>query len=408
MTAARPGFTLVDDAHARVLEPLASTRPAGEIRAGALLIRERWERALRRRCTGFIGAPALRQFSEAGAPAAASTVPRGTIIVNARFAPRVDTGLTLDRPGDAAVADGRIVAVRLAKDTTRARLPIDDLGRLAGGGISDAAGWWIDETWDLVRHLPDMLAHDAQVLADAIPDDPPTHSVVLGKHRLAVAPGAYLEPYVVADTTNGDVVILEDARIGAFTRLAGPCVIGRGATVAAGRITACAIGDHSRACGEMSVSIMAGYSNKGHDGFVGHSVIGRWANLGAGTTTSNLKNSYGPVRVEDSRGSHETGMQFLGSLIGDHVKTAIGTRLMTGTIVGAGANVFGDRSPPKWVRPFSWGDAADAERVDIARFLVTAERVMARRNVDLSRGMRAVLTAAWEASATTPRGRGRR
>lgn len=396
----RPGLILVDDALARAMEPFALTRPLGEVRVGALLIRQRWERTVGRRAAGFAGAAHLRTFTEEGAPPAApATIPRGAILANARFAPDLGARASLAKAGSAIVADGQVAAVRLAKDMARSRVPFDDLGRLVAGPTADVRGWWLQHAWDAIRVLPDMLASDARVLAAELDGEPPAHVEVLGEHRLAIAPGAYLEPYVVADTTNGDVVILEGARIGAFTRLAGPCVIGAGSMIAGGRFSACAIGEHSRACGEMSVTILAGYCNKGHDGFVGHSMIGRWANLGASTTTSNLKNSYGTVRVEDGRGSHETGMQFLGSLIGDHVKTAIGTRLMTGTIIGAGTNVFGDRSPPKWLPPFSWGDRPAGPRVDIERFLVTAERVMQRRGVTLSRGMRDVLIAAWKASA---------
>jgi UDP-N-acetylglucosamine diphosphorylase/glucosamine-1-phosphate N-acetyltransferase len=168
--------------------------------------------------------------------------------------------------------------------------------------------------------------------------------------------------------------------------------------MAGGRYSCVSVGENSRVCGEMSVVIFTGHSNKGHDGFLGHSVLGRWANLGAGTTTSNLKNSYGKIRVEDSQGEHETGLQFLGSLIGDHAKTAIGTRLNTGTIVGAGANVFGDRSPAKFVPPFAWGDQPPFERYERAKFIEVAEHVMHRRDVALSDGVRETLGAAWDLS----------
>ena len=119
--------------------------------------------------------------------------------------------------------------------------------------------------------------------------------------------------------------------------------------------------------------------NKAHDGFVGHSVVGHWVNLGAGTTTSNLKNTYGAVRLEVAGTRIETGRSNLGTLFGDHAKTAIGTMLATGTVVGAGANVFGAATPPKYVPPFAWGCAG--ERVTEDGFLRVAERVMARRDV---------------------------
>ncbi len=138
-----------------------------------------------------------------------------------------------------------------------------------------------------------------------------------------------------------------------------------------------------------------GYANKAHDGFVGHSVIGRWANLGAGTITSNLKNTYGPVRLETAGGRVETGRQFLGALVGDHAKTAIGTMLSTGTVVGVGANVFGWARPPKDIPPFAWG----AEGVmALDGFLQVAQRVMPRRQVEVTDGVRAMLEGVYRAS----------
>jgi UDP-N-acetylglucosamine diphosphorylase/glucosamine-1-phosphate N-acetyltransferase len=300
----------------------------------------------------------------------------------------------------ALVSRGEVVAVALDKPLDAGALSAGDvtLDSFATRTSGEAAGWWLDETWDIVRLLPEMLAADAAVLASEIPDEPLAHVSVLGEHRLAAARGSYFEPHVVVDTTAGDVVVAAGTRISAFTRLAGPIVIGEGVQVNGGRISCCSIGAHSRVAGEMSVTVMLGHANKAHDGFVGHSIIGRWANLGAGTTTSNLKNNYGSIRVHSARGEHDTGMQYLGSLIGDHVKTAIGTRLNTGTMVGAGANVFGDRSPEKRVPPFAWGDRAPFASYELDRFLAVAALVMKRRHVVLSAGMRDTLAAAWKAA----------
>jgi hypothetical protein len=135
--------------------------------------------------------------------------------------------------------------------------------------------------------------------------------------------------------------------------------------------------------GEIASSVFLGYANKAHDGFVGHSVVGHWVNLGAGTTTSNLKNTYGLVRLEVAGTRIETGRLNLGTLFGDHAKTAIGTMLATGTVVSVGANLFGRPVPPKYVPPFAWG-CEGAERVSEAGFLQVAERMMARRNVELT------------------------
>jgi UDP-N-acetylglucosamine diphosphorylase / glucose-1-phosphate thymidylyltransferase / UDP-N-acetylgalactosamine diphosphorylase / glucosamine-1-phosphate N-acetyltransferase / galactosamine-1-phosphate N-acetyltransferase len=181
-----------------------------------------------------------------------------------------------------------------------------------------------------------------------------------------------------------------------FTRVVGPCYVGEDSTVAGGRVSGCSIGDTCRVHGEISASIVLGHTNKGHDGFVGHSYLGRWVNLGAGTTTSNLKNTYGTVALWTPDGVRDSGLQFLGTLFGDHAKTGIGLRLTTGCVVGAGANVY-DAMPPKYVRPFSWGGAAPYDVYDADKFLAVAERAMARRKVSLGDGARATLAAAHRA-----------
>jgi UDP-N-acetylglucosamine diphosphorylase/glucosamine-1-phosphate N-acetyltransferase len=256
---------------------------------------------------------------------------------------------------------------------------VRSLDALAQGAAQDVDGWWLDHVWDLVALLPAMLAADAAALLPAQPD---ARSIqVLGAQAVHVASDATVEPYVVADTSAGAVVIERGAHVAAFTRLVGPCVIGAGSSVMGGRLACVSIGPAVKVSGEMSVTIMIGHANKGHDGFVGHSVIGRWANLGAGTITSNLKNSYGEVTLWTPRGVQRTGQQFLGSLIGDHAKTGIGTRLSTGSVIGAAANVFGTRMPPKIVLPFAWGDGEPWETFALDRFLVVAARVMGRRGV---------------------------
>jgi hypothetical protein len=167
--------------------------------------------------------------------------------------------------------------------------------------------------------------------------------------------------------------------------------------VLGGFLRASVFGPECRARGEISGSVFLGFANKSHDGFVGHSVVGQWVNLGAGTTTSNLKNTYGPVRLEVDGERIETGRLNLGSLIGDHAKTAIGTLLATGTVISAGANVFGPPTAPKYVPPFAWG-CSGTERMTEDGFLRIAERVMGRRNVALSAERRESLRLAYQRS----------
>lgn len=398
MSSAR--IVLYEDAAARLLEPFALTRPTSELRAGAALLRDRWEQYAVGAVIGRIGAPHLATFDEPGCPPTTQgVISTGTIIANARFAPALHAPLG---DADAWTADGRIVAVRLSSDIDAGRFADGSatLELLAGTAPRTAPlpGWWIDRAWDLIRHLSAMLAADIPLMAAPLPtqDVRALHGVeVVGAHSVCIEDGAVVEPFVLLDAQQGPILVRRGAHVQAFTRLVGPIYVGRDSAIHGGRVAASSIGEQCRVHGEVSVCVFVGQANKGHDGFVGHSVIGRWANLGAGTTTSNLKNSYGTVQMWTPAGIEDTGLQFLGSLIGDHAKLAIGTLLMTGSVVGAGANVFDHARAAKVVPPFSWGGGF-APLYTLEKFLQVAERVLARRGALLTDGVRHALTVAHE------------
>jgi UDP-N-acetylglucosamine diphosphorylase / glucose-1-phosphate thymidylyltransferase / UDP-N-acetylgalactosamine diphosphorylase / glucosamine-1-phosphate N-acetyltransferase / galactosamine-1-phosphate N-acetyltransferase len=257
-------------------------------------------------------------------------------------------------------------------------------------------GWWMDEIWDYLRHLVAMLEADLPILGATMPRGVPRGGIGIGEHPVFVAPGAVVEPSVCFDTTAGPILLCAGSRVQAFTRLVGPLYVGEHSILTTDRIAASSIGDTCKVHGELNCTIMVGHSNKGHDGFVGHSILGRWVNLGAGTITSNLKNTYGPVHLWTPSGVRDTGMQFLGTLFGDHAKVGIGMRLTTGCVLGTGANVFGHEMPPKVVAPFAWGESGEFETYRVDKFLVAVERMMARRQVELGDSMRAQLTRAHE------------
>jgi UDP-N-acetylglucosamine diphosphorylase/glucosamine-1-phosphate N-acetyltransferase len=390
---------LHDDARARRFEPFALTRPAGEMRAGALLVRERWSRALGMPVAGHLTSPHLAGFEEIGTPPVVDSgvVPAGAWLAESRFLP----ALAPLPKADVLVHDGRVIAVRLRREMVFSELaggPLQ-LERLASSEAERAEvkdGWWADEVWDYVRHLVPMLEHDLPILGRAMRAELPTGSIKIGEHPVFIEDGAIIEPSVCFDTTPGPIMLRAGSHALAFTRLVGPLYVGEGSTVTADRIAASSIGDICKVHGELSNTIFLGHSNKGHEGFVGHSMIGRWVNLGAGTTTSNLKNTYGTVQLWTPNGVRDTGMQFLGTLFGDHAKTGIGLRLTTGTVLGAGANVYGSVMPPKAVSPFAWGEAGEFAAYRAEKFLEVAERMMARRHVTLVDGMRAQLLAAYE------------
>ena len=393
---------LYDDLCARTFEPYALTRPAGEMRAGALLVRERWERALGTNVVGYVAAPHLAGFDEPGAPPVVTSgvLPVGSWVANARFCPALDT---IGQPNEVMSGD-KLAAVRLAHD-----LDVDELrdgtaniGSYAyqsrtSHDVTTAAGWWMNEVWDYIGALVPMLAHDLPVLGASMSDDLPLGAIRIGTGSVFVEEGAVIEAAVCFDVSDGPVLVRSGARVQAFTRLVGPLYVGRDSTVTADRIANSSIGDVCKVHGEVSNAIFIGHANKGHDGFVGHSVLGRWVNLGAGTITSNLKNTYGTVQLWTPDGVRETGMQFLGTLFGDHAKTGIGLRLTTGTVLGAGANVYGSVMPPKAVAPFSWGEPGSFMDYRLDKFLDVAARMMSRRHVILSDSARAQLSAAYAA-----------
>ena len=388
-------LVFVDDATALQFHPFPLTRPVCELRAGALLIRERWIQATGLRAVGFVSSPHLADFDEPwaeGMSAVRGTLRKGTVLVNSRCA----VSLAPAPAADIWMCAGRSAAVRLSRDVDASEIASQALETFAKpeGKRVEVQGWWLERVWDLIRHLPAMLGADIATLAR------PAHAArgdgILrsGSHEVFVEPGADVEKQVYFDCAAGPVLVRRGAHVQAFTRLVGPCVIGVESQVSGDKIAGSSIGDVCKVHGEVSTSVFVGHANKGHDGFLGHSYLGRWVNLGAGTITSNLKNNYGTVELWTPDGEQDCGMQFLGTFFGDHAKTGIGTPLNTGTVIGVGANVFGSNMPPKMVPPFAWGDQPPYSTYRMDKFLETARRMMARRHVELSERQAAMLTAA--------------
>ena len=372
--------------------PFGDSRPLSEMRAGVWLIRERWE-AIGEGEVRAVFAPAhLRDFAEDGVPSFVErkSVKGPALIGRSDFAPSGTRPELPERP---------------------ARLTHEQ----------DTVGWWVPaghawegdhEDWpsleleglllrgafDLVTALEHLLHADAMDFTVERGDPVPDGCTIIGDPADVVLLGASVEPGVVFDVREGAVVVERRAYVKAGSRLEGPVYIGLGTEVLGGSIRWTSLGPRCKVRGEISTSVFVGFANKAHDGFVGHSVIGRWVNLGAGTITSNLKNTYGKVRLQVGATIMETERQYLGSLLGDHAKTAIGTLLGTGTAVGTGANVFGEVRPPKYVPPFAWGSTGD-QCVELAGFLTVAERVMGRREVAMTEPVRAMLERIYREAA---------
>lgn len=398
---------LYDDQTAREFDPFTLTRPVSELMAGTMITRERWERVSGLKAAGFIGAAHLRHFDEAGAPRSVgeeTVIPQGSLIANSRFIPSLASSLQA-APGElnesgAFHCGDEICAVRTKEalrvsDLAEKALPLSAVSRDAGSCVMK--GRWLTAVWDLIGTLTDQLTEDIPALAGEL-HTTPVDTTVLGTFGVFSEAGSTIEPYVILDATAGPILIRSGATISSFSRIVGPCYIGPHATIVGDAIRACSIGDTCKVRGEISNSVMLGFSNKGHTGFVGHSYLGRWVNLGAGTTTSNLKNTYGSVQLSMPSGMRETGAQFLGTLFGDHVKTGIGTMLTTGTILGMGANVYGGSVSSKYVPPFAWGTD---DTYELRKFIDVAQRMMSRRHVELSADGARMLEDAYAVSRGT-------
>lgn len=393
MTAV-PALYLLDPEPAAAWAPFAGVRPIAELRAGAHLIRERWEAFVGTETTAVFALPHLAGFQEPGtAPVRAFTpVPGPAIIGSSTFAPR---GLAPSLPDTAArlTHGGMTVGWAVPAGATWA-------GPQPQAQTVEVAGQILRGVHDLIPALTRFLAEDLHaMLGDG--DAVPRGCTVIGDPAWVVVRDAAVEPGVVFDTSAAPIVLESGVTVKSGTRLEGPLWVGANTRVAGGEIRQSAIGPYCVVHGEVTSTTFLGYANKSHDGFVGHSVIGRWVNLGAGTITSNLKNTYGPVRLDVRGTAVETGLVNLGTLFGDHVKTAIGTLLGTGTVLGAGANVFDAVRPPKYVPPFAWGGAEDsAAAMTKEGFLRVAERVLPRRDIVVDEAVRDILGRIYDWATT--------
>jgi UDP-N-acetylglucosamine diphosphorylase/glucosamine-1-phosphate N-acetyltransferase len=376
-SAQSPLYLLEPETPGPAWAPFAGVRPIAELRAGVWLIRERWEAALRMDAAALVGGLA-EGFTEGDEPPSRPLGPieGPAVVASSTFAPS-------GKPPE--VTPG---TRRLEHEGTTVGW-IVDAGETwtephARGPAAPIEGLPLRGTYDLLTALEQMLLADCTDFLAATDQDPvPAGSIILGDPGQVLLRGAAVEPGVVFDVRHGPVVLEPQVEVRHGTRLEGPLYAGPHTRLLGGFIRNSVFGPWCVARGEIASSLFLGFANKGHDGFVGHSVLGHWVNLGAGTTTSNLKNTYGAIRLTIDNHVMATQRTNLGSLIGDHAKTAIGTMLPTGTVIGAGANVFGPTPPGKYVRPLAWGSAG-AEVLDEEGFLRVASRVMPRRQVEFS------------------------
>jgi UDP-N-acetylglucosamine diphosphorylase/glucosamine-1-phosphate N-acetyltransferase len=393
-----PPLVLVDPP-AAPFWPLAATRPVAEILAGTRTFRARW--AAREGPVAALwcdlGVAGARLRGESPPPVGAWPDPaQGYRVALATWVP--ERGWRFGEESAAYRSGAESVAWRLSPEEARTLSETSTIDVLRGHlaeldlPAEEVGGRFLGSIWSVVDSNPDLVTADALDIqgSDTVTGVDPF--VLLGDAAmLKVARGVTIGPFVVLDARGGPIVLDEGARIEPHAVLHGPLYVGRESVVLGDVVAGSSIGPQCKVHGDLEQSIVVGYSNKAHEGFVGHSVLGEWVNLGAGTTTSDLKNTYGSVRVEGPEGRVDTGLLKVGSFLADHVKTGIGSLLTTGARLGVATHFFGGSVSPPWLPHFSWHDGRERSGVRWDAFLRTTELAMARRGETMTQGERDIL-----------------
>ncbi len=380
-----------EDAGAALLEPLSLTRPVWSLRCGAQTLLERQLRVFPAVEVGGVVRPefvALCHGEQPGFPVNDAGFLQGNalVFVNARWLPPL--GATVDcTRAHVGVLDGQVAYVVAPPPELASRF-LDQVQPALEACLrempsQDVAGAMIDYLWDLVNKNPNALTEDWEWFQKR-PRQPASHvgsGLVGPPEKLVVSESAVVEPFVFVDTRQGPVLIDDGAVVHSFSRLEGPCYIGKESWIVGAKLRGGTIGPKCRIGGEVEASIVQGHSNKYHDGFLGHSYIGEWVNLAAGTQTSDLRNDYGMVRVTVAGRRVTTGLNKVGSFIGDHSKTGLGALLNTGSAIGAFCNLLpAGNLLPQVVPSFCqvhYGQIR--EQADMRQLFTTAATVMQRR-----------------------------
>ncbi len=395
-----------EDEGDRLFAPLTLTRPVDDLRIGIFTIREKWQRHLGIRRTARVAREPLTYLfrndfpDENGETGARSSADESPVLwINARWLPDPEAAVAVRelKENHYLLREGKVVAVRVGQDESRAfyreRIrsfstdgPIVDMHPVETG-----AGTMLDYLWDLFLKNDAEIRNDVALLRSLKSLQTPKWAGVVLSHpkNIYAEPGARVDPGAIIDASEGPVYLGPDSHVmsGAVIQgpsaLCGQSVLKMGTRVYSGTT----IGPVCKVGGEVQNVIMHSHSNKAHDGYLGNSLIGQWCNLGAFTTTSNLKNNYKPIKIPEWATGHiyKSSLQFFGTVMGDHGKTAINTTLSAGTLCGVFCNIFTYGFPPKHVPSFSWVSPHKTEPYQFEKAMETAEIMMQRRDVPLSR-----------------------
>lgn len=380
----KTNIILFDDDNWEALLPLTFTRPICELRVGILTIKEKWEKHL-----DASGSYITQDFLSEKFPI---RIEEDNLIINSTVLPTPKLLKLINQLGsNEAILEGEeLLAAKLTRDQFDSL--IDDKG------VTELEGIDVSKDTDLVRRVIrpyDIFTHndveirnDFAILTKGRQSQPLSDTnTVINPIEIFLEEGASVE-CAILNASTGPIYIGKNATIMEGSIVRGALAMCEGSVLKMGSkiYGATTLGPYSKVGGEVSNSVLTGYSNKGHEGFLGNSVLGEWCNLGADTNTSNLKNNYDEVKLwsyEDQR-FDKTGLQFCGLIMGDHSKTGINTMFNTGTVVGVNANIFGSGYPRNYIPSYAWGGASGFKTYLLKKSLETAEKVMARRNIPLT------------------------
>ena len=383
-------YILFDGAHRDSLLPFTYTRPVAEIRIGILTIREKWEQYL-----GITTTTVTEDYLSKKWPMVEM---EHNIMICASYLPNPNLVEQIKnlKVGQALVHDTEIVAFYTLEDEEK---DLEDYQTIE----IDSAPITVKHTWDIFSKNGDAIKEDYNLITEDRSSQPLSSSVfAVNPNNIFIEEGAKVFN-VSLNAENGPIYIGKNAEVMEGSIIRGPFALCEHASTKLGTkiYGPTTVGPHSKVGGEVNNSVIFGYSNKGHDGFLGNSVLGEWCNIGADSNNSNLKNNYAEVRLwsYETEGFAKTGLQFCGLMMGDHSKCGINTMFNTGTVVGVSSNIFGAGFPRNFVPSFSWGGSAGTQTYLTKKAFEVAEIVMKRREIEFSDDDKAILEHVFEETA---------
>ena len=366
-------FILFDGAFRNNLLPFTYTRPVADIRFGILTIREKWEIVLGTTTTTVTEDYLSDKYPMVEMP--------NNIMINASFCPNDSLINLINKlePNQAIFSGENILAFYVMESQEVVNFDDFDIIDFALETL------YIEHTWDIFSKNEEAIQQDFELLTKGKQSEKISNTVnVINPKSVFVEKGAQIE-YATLNASSGPIYIGKDAIIMEGSLVRGPLALCEKAVLKMGAkiYGPTTIGPHCKVGGELTNTVLFGYSNKGHDGFLGNSVIGEWCNIGADSNNSNLKNNYAEVKLWDYNleGFSKTGLQFCGLMMGDHSKCGINTMFNTGTVVGVSANIFGSGFPRNFIPSFSWGGHTGFKTYLTKKAFEVSKIVMARRHV---------------------------